>query len=95
MVSVGVVLLEKAISALLGAFWPKVNQVVEGLNQASVPGEEKRKLAVENLRQQGSQSATWLLNAGIEIAYGKIVKRLTQKVPQGTEDRFRDSGFNG
>ena len=66
-------LLELAIARLLGgAAWIEVQCVVETLLRADLPGAEKRRLAVQQLRQIGLDCATWLLHAAIEVAYGRV-----------------------
>lgn len=65
-------LLRKAIAKLLGLDWEMVQVNVKALMDSELSGEEKRKLALAQLRMVGIETATWLLNAAIEVAYGEI-----------------------
>ena len=66
-------LLQKAIQALLSKEWGVILNEVESLvMDREMSGAEKRELVFVLLRACGSQAATWLLYAGIEIAYGKL-----------------------
>lgn len=65
-------LLEKTIAALLAGNWGQVKAWVESYMRSDLPGDQKRQLVFEQLRKLGVDSATWLLYAAIEIAYGRI-----------------------
>lgn len=66
-------LLQKAIQALLSKEWGVILNEVESLiMDRDVSGAEKRERVFVLLRAYGSQAATWLLYAGIEIAYGTL-----------------------
>ena len=62
----------KAIAQLMGLDWERVQVNVKALMDSELSGEEKRKLALAQLRMVGVETATWLLNAAIEVAYGEI-----------------------
>lgn len=67
------ILLEKAIAALLSHSWDDVVYQVKLLTTFDdMAGSEKREKAFIMLRSLGVDAATWLLYAAIEIAYGKI-----------------------
>lgn len=53
-------LLEKAIAALLAHNWDNVIHQVSRLTQVDVPGDEKRAAAYKMLRSLGVDCATWL-----------------------------------
>lgn len=72
MKTIWILLLERAISALLKSDWEQVNVWVQSYLLSDMPGDEKRKRVFLELRNLGSNAATWLLYAAIEIAYGKI-----------------------
>ena len=66
-------LLQKAIQALLSKEWGVIVNKVESLiMDREMSGAEKRERVFVLLRECGSQAATWLLYAGIEIAYGTL-----------------------
>ena len=65
-------LLRKAIAKLLGLDWEMVRVSVKSLMDSELSGEEKRRLALTQLRMAGVETATWLLSAAIEVAYGEI-----------------------
>lgn len=65
-------LLEKAVVALLDKDWQKIVGQVKMLMAFDLSGEQKRKSAYQSLRGLGVDCATWLLYASIEIAYGKM-----------------------
>ena len=66
-------LLQKAIQALLSQEWGTILGEVERLiMDREMSGAMKRERVFRVLRTYGSQAATWLLYAGIEIAYGKL-----------------------
>ena len=65
-------LLTQAIRALLSKDWNVVNTQVAALWNADMTGDEKRRIVFETLRNAGVSAATWLLYAGIEIAYGAM-----------------------
>lgn len=65
-------MLRKAIVTLLGrASWADVQHIVSALMDSELSGEEKRRLALLQLRLTGVEVATWLLSAAIEVAYGE------------------------
>jgi hypothetical protein len=66
------VLLRKAVAALLGAHWDVIKDVVQSLVDYDASGEEKRRQALIQLRIIGVDVATWLLSAAVEVAYGLI-----------------------
>ena len=68
-------LLERALAALLGGDWDFVKHAVRSFLSDEIPGEEKRQKVFALLRAGGSQVATWLLYAGIEVAYGRLKDR--------------------
>ena len=68
-------LLERALAALLGGDWSFVKQSVQSFLNDEIPGEEKRRKVFALLRAGGSQVATWLLYAAIEVAYGRLKDR--------------------
>lgn len=70
-------MLERAIKALLSYNWDEVVHQVTLLLDENMTGEEKRKRVYSILREMGMNSATWVLNAAIEIAYGKIKESRT------------------
>lgn len=49
-----------------------VNKVESLIMDREMSGAEKRERVFVLLRECGSQAATWLLYAGIEIAYGTL-----------------------
>jgi len=63
-------LLRKAIAQLMGLDWEMVQVNVKALMDSELSGEEKRKLALAQLRMLGVETTTWLLSAAIEVAYG-------------------------
>jgi len=65
-------MLRKAIAKLLGLDWEFVQTSVKTLMDSELSGEEKRRLALAHLRMAGVETATWLLSAAIEVAYGEI-----------------------
>lgn len=65
-------MLRKAVAKLLGLDWEFVQTSVKTLMTSELSGEEKRRLALAQLRMVGVETATWLLNAAIEVAYGEI-----------------------
>lgn len=65
-------LLRKAIAKLLGLDWEFVQTSVKALMESELSGEEKRRLALAQLRMVGVETATWLLSAAIEVAYGGL-----------------------
>jgi hypothetical protein len=67
-------LLEKAIQKLIGADWSVIVTEVMLMTGANMTGEEKREFVVASLRRYGYSGATWLLRAGIEVAYGMTKK---------------------
>lgn len=52
--------------------WPIVQTSVKTLMDSELSGEEKRRLALAQLRMAGVETATWLLSAAVEVAYGEI-----------------------
>lgn len=64
-------LLRKAIAKLLGLDWEMVQVSVKALMESELSGEEKRQLALLQLRVMGVDAATWLVSAAIEVAYGE------------------------
>lgn len=69
-------LLRKAIAKLLGLDWEMVQVSVKALMESGLSGEEKRRLALAQLRMVGVETATWLLSAAIEVAYGEIKSKV-------------------
>lgn len=65
-------LLRKAIAKLLGLDWEMVQVSVKALMDSELSGEEKRRLALAQLRMAGVETATWLLSAALEVAYGEV-----------------------
>lgn len=65
-------LLRKALAKLLGLDWEMVQTSVKALMDSELSGEEKRRLALAHLRMAGVETATWLLSAAVEVAYGEI-----------------------
>lgn len=65
-------LLRKSAAALLGYQWNDVCDIVRVLMEKDLPGEEKRRIALQQLKFMGQVSASWLLSAAIEIAYGQL-----------------------
>jgi len=65
-------MLRMAIAKLLGLDWEFVQASVKMLMSSELSGEEKRRLALAQLRMAGVETATWLLSAAIEVAYGEI-----------------------
>lgn len=78
-VSVAIALLERTIRSLMDIDWKIVQQTVINWMDSDISGEEKRKLVFAQLRDAGCSVATWLLNAAIEIAYGRIKTDLEAK----------------
>ena len=72
MKAIWLALLERALAALLARDWRDVKDAVALLLDAEIPGEEKRRKVFARLRRDGSQAATWLLYAAIEVAYGRL-----------------------
>lgn len=72
MKSLWIKLLQKSIAALLGKDWNAVVTQVANLWNADFTGEEKKIMVFDTLRYAGVSAATWLLYAGIEIAYGAM-----------------------
>lgn len=70
--SVRLFLLQKSIQSLLAKDWNAVVTQVANLWNADFTGEEKKNMVFETLRNAGVSVATWLLYAGIEIAYGAM-----------------------
>lgn len=70
--SIWLALLQKAVQYLLSKDWNAVNTQVANLWDADMTGDEKRRIVFETLRNAGVSAATWLLYAGIEIAYGAM-----------------------
>lgn len=64
-------MLRKAVAKLLGLDWEFVQTSVKALMESELSGEEKRRLALAQLRMVGVETATWLLSAAIEVAYGE------------------------
>jgi hypothetical protein len=67
-------LLEKAIQKLLGADWQLIVTEVSILMTADMAGDQKREYVVNVMKRLGYSGATWLLRAGIEVAYGMMKK---------------------
>lgn len=65
-------MLRKAVAKLLGLDWEFVQTSVKALMDSELSGEEKRRLALAQLRMAGVETATWLLSAAVEVAYGEI-----------------------
>lgn len=68
-------LLRRAMAALLGVHWAEVKNSVQALMDSELPNEEKRRLALLQLRIMGADVANWLLSAAIEVAYGELKDR--------------------
>jgi predicted Ser/Thr protein kinase len=68
------ILLEKAIQQLLKADWETIIMHVMVIATADVSSDEKREYVVKIMKRRGYSGATWLLRAGIEVAYGMIKK---------------------
>jgi len=67
------ILLEKAIQRLLKADWQTVIAEVMLMTGTTLTGEQKREYIVSAMKRAGYSGATWVLRAGIEIAYGLFV----------------------
>ncbi len=72
-------LLRKAIAQLMGLDWEFVQTSVKALMDSELSGEEKRRLALAQLLVVGVETATWLLSAAIEVAYGLEKQQTTQE----------------
>jgi len=66
-------LLEKAIQKLLKSDWQTVIAEVILMTGTTMTGEQKREYIVDTMKRAGYSGATWVLRAGIEIAYGLFV----------------------
>ena len=65
-------LLNQAIRALLSKDWDAIVVQVYNLLYSQLPGDQKRQIVFETLRSAGVSAASWLVYAGIEIAYGAM-----------------------
>lgn len=72
-------LLQKAIAALLHKDWDAVVSSVYLLTGSDLPGDQKREQVFIMLRDAGVSVATWLLYAAIEIAYGQLKVKLEKQ----------------
>jgi hypothetical protein len=71
-----VTLLVQAIKVMIGSVaWAEVLNAVESLLNADFPGEEKRRLAREQIRRAVENVPNRLLNLAIEIAVAKMTPR--------------------
>jgi len=68
------VLLEKAVQKLIGADWGLLVAEVSLMTRTKISSDEKREYVVNAMRRLGYNGATWLLRAGIEVAYGMLRK---------------------
>ena len=68
------VLLEKAIQKLLKSDWETIIAQVVIMTGTTMTGDQKREYVVEAMKRHGYSGATWLLRAGIEVAYGMLKK---------------------
>jgi len=72
--------LTKADDKYVDALWQKAVNVVEKLaKEANLPGEQKRKLAEEELRKQAQGITDFIINLAIELAVAKIKQKVNQK----------------
>jgi len=75
--------LESAMASLLYRIasidFNVVKQECLDLWNADIEGDEKRKIVYRKLRELSKEGASWILNAAINIAVGKIQKELTPK----------------
>lgn len=78
MKSLWLALLERAIAALLAHNWNDVVYQVRLFANSDLPGNEKRERVYAMLRHIGVEGSTWLLNAAIEIAVGKLKAEQTK-----------------
>lgn len=67
-------LLNKAIEKLLGADWELIYTEVSIMLTVDMTGDQKREFVVNTMKRLGYSGATWLLRAGIEVAYGMLRK---------------------
>jgi len=67
-------LLERAIQQLLKSDWEAIILQVTMLMMTEMTGDQKREYVVDAMKRHGYSGATWLLRAGIEIAYGMTKK---------------------
>ena len=68
------ILLEKAIQHLLKSDWEAIVVQVMLMMGSTMAGDQKREYVVDAMKRHGYSGATWLLRAGIEIAYGMTKK---------------------
>lgn len=62
-------MLNKIISWIVGGdLFEKIKEIVLGLFDADMPGNEKRERALKQLQEIGASAAEFLLNLGIEAA---------------------------
>lgn len=54
--------------------WDKITTTVSALSNESMSGEEKKKLAIDNLVPLLSNTPMFLLNFGIELAVARLRK---------------------
>ena len=66
--------LEKAIQQLLKADWEAIVVQVMLMMGSTITGDQKREQVIEAMKRHGYSGATWLLRAGIEVAYGMLKK---------------------
>lgn len=84
-------MLRKAIAMLLGANWAEIKDVVQTLMESEASGEEKRRIALIQLRIIGVEVATWLLSAAIEVAYGLLKETESSIKKVGPESEMQDN----
>lgn len=68
-------MLRKAVAKLMGLHWPDLLDAVQALMKSELSGDEKRQLVLLQLRVMGTDAATWLLSAAVEVAYGELKER--------------------
>lgn len=72
MKSFWIALAKKAIIAFFSKDWDTITSEVYVMMSEDIPGEEKKKRIFAALREFGMDCATWLLYAGIALAYEQI-----------------------
>lgn len=79
MKSFWIALAKKAVAAYFAKDWNKITAEVYVMVSEDIPGEEKKKRIFAALRQLGIDCATWLLYAGIALAYEQVKDMLEKQ----------------
>ena len=74
-----IALAKKAVAAYFAKDWDKITAEVYVMVSEDIPGEEKKKRIYAALRQFGMDCATWLLYAGIALAWEQIKAQLEKQ----------------